>query len=343
MIHGQLKIRPFLVVLIFVSSSVLSFSLNNGFVSGKEPYDVISANTFYFSSGSLFGDSRFDFNADSVVIPLKRAGKLFLIEASIDGVEGNIVLDTGAGGLVVNSTYFRDHVKTSGTYSGGINGSVGKISKVTIEKMDFANLHYKNMRADLVDLGHIENKRNVKIIGLIGFNLIRDLEIVIDAKNSELKLYRIDKSGNRVGKLKEQFQLDYKQDFYEKSDILFLKADVGGKTLSFCFDTGAETNVLSSYAKKDILNTITITRRKVLKGAGKTSSEVLYGRMNDFMIGGRKITGMETIITNLNALSEVYDKPIYGMLGCSFMENGVICINFVKKQFAIRYWKGGEK
>jgi len=341
--HEQLKRRPFFVIVVFVLFPLLSFLLNDNFVSAKEPPVDISTYPFYFSTGSFSSESPVNFDADSVVIPLKRAGKLFLIEASIDGVEGNLVFDTGAGGLVVNSTYFRDHVKKSGSYSNGITGSVGKVSQVTIGNLEFAKLEYKNLRADLVDLGHIENNRNVKILGLIGFGLLRNLEIVIDAKNSELRLYRLDESGNRTGKTKRQFKFDYKQDFYEKSDILFLKADIGGKTISFCFDTGAETNVLSSYAKKDILNTLTITRRKVLKGTGKAGSEVLYGRMNDFVIGDRKITGMETIVTNLNALSEAYNKPIYGMLGCPFMENGIICINFEKNQFAIRYWEGGEK
>ena len=341
--HEQLKRRPFLVILIFVLSSLISFPLKDSFASGKELPVFISDNTIYFNPGLSNSGALLDFEADSVVIPLKRAGKLFLIEASIDGVEGNLAFDTGAGGLVVNSIYFRDHVKSGSSYSNGITGSVGKISQVNIGEMEFANLQYKKLRADLVDLGHLENKRNVKIIGLIGFNLVRDFEIVIDAKNSELRLYRIDKAGNRVGKTRTQFVSDYKQEFYEKADILFLKAEIGGKTLNFCFDTGAETNVLSSYAKKDILNTLTITRRKVLKGAGKSGSEVLYGRMNDFVIGDRKITGMETIVTNLNALSEAYNRPISGILGCSFMEKGIICINFKVKQFAIRYWEGGEK
>jgi hypothetical protein len=52
---------------------------------------------------------------------------------------------------------------------------------------------------------------------------------------------------------------------------------------------------------------------------------------------------METIVTNLSALNDVYGKTIDGMLGCSFMDNGIICINFVKKEFSIRYWKGGDQ
>ena len=52
---------------------------------------------------------------------------------------------------------------------------------------------------------------------------------------------------------------------------------------------------------------------------------------------------METIVTSLFAMSEAYNTTIDGMLGYNFLEQGVISINFVKKEFGIRFTKGGEK
>ena len=339
----QLKIKLSPVVLIFAIILVLNVSPCSGKTSGDEAPVTVPAGNLLFSYFSQSYEPTFMFNADSVVIPLKRAGRLFLIEAVVDGVEGNLVFDTGAGRLVMNSTYFRNHVRSGNTHTSGITGSAGIVSQITIEKIEFANLQYQNLRADITDLGHIENQRNFKILGLIGFNMMKNLEVVIDARNSELRLYRIDDSGKRTATGKKQFIADHYQEFEVKSDVMFLKAGIGGKTFNFCFDTGAETNVLNSYANKKMLNTITITRRKVLKGAGGGSSEVLFGKMNEFMIGNRNIAGMETIVTNLSALNDVYGKTIDGMLGCSFMDNGIICINFVKKEFSIRYWKGGDQ
>src|SRR5512138_3041409 len=48
-------------------------------------------------------------------IPLKRAGRLFMIEVVIDGITGNLIFDTGASKLVLNSTYFRNSWTISGT------------------------------------------------------------------------------------------------------------------------------------------------------------------------------------------------------------------------------------
>ena len=280
---------------------------------------------------------------DSVIIPLKRAGRLLLVEAKVDGETGNMVFDTGANGLVFNSTYFRSHVRSDISSSNGINGAVGSVDQITIDKMEFADLTYKKIRADMANLGHIENSRGIKILGLFGFNLIRDFEIIIDTKNNQLKLYRIDKTGNRIVSDQYKFRPDYSQLFKTNSNILYLSGKIGGKTLNFCFDTGAETNVINSYSNKSILNTVTITRRSRLRGAGTSGSEVLFGRMNDFTLGSKQINGMETVISNLEALSEAYGTKIDGMLGFNFIEQGIVCINFVKRQFSIQFMKGDEK
>ncbi len=285
----------------------------------------------------------FSINSDSVVIPMKRAGRLFLIEAKVEDQTGNLVFDTGANGLVINTTYFRNHVKSGGATSNGITGSAGVVEQISISKLEFSELTYRNIKADITSLGHIENRRGVKILGLIGFSMMKNLEIVIDAKNSELKLFRIDKSGKRVKNGELEFKTDYIQKIEGNSNILFLRSKIAGKSLNFCFDTGAETNAISSDLNRNIMNTLTITRRSSLKGAGLAGSEVLFGRMNDFTIGEKQISGMETIITNLDALSEAYGTRIDGMLGYNFIEQGVVCINFVKKQFGIRFAKGEER
>ena len=284
----------------------------------------------------------FALDADSVVIPLKRAGRLFLIEAQVDGVSGNLVFDTGANGLVLNSTYFRSHVKSGGVVSNGITGSVGTVEQVSVDRLEFADLKYAKLLADVTNLGHIENRRGVKIIGLIGFSLLRSLEIVFDPAHNELKLFRIDKSGKRINPSSKNFHPDYMQKIDGHSQILFLQGTVGGRNLNFCLDTGAETNAISSDLNKKVMSTITITRRASLKGAGTAVTEVLFGRMNSFRIGSREIQDMETVISNLDAVSEAYGTHIDGMLGSDFLEHGVFCINFLSGQFGMRFTKGGN-
>lgn len=309
--------------------------------SVKEDSDFIFVSVI--SSSNETYESIFPANTDSVIIPLKRAGRLLLIDAKVEDQTGNLVFDTGASGLVLNTTYFRDHVGTGGAATGGITGAVGKVERISVGKIEFGELKYNNLRADAVNLGHIENRRGVKILGLVGFSMMKNLEIVINTENNELRLFKLDKEGNRIAGSSPGLKTDHSQKIAGNGNILFLKGSIAGKILNFCFDTGAETNAISSDANKNILSTLTITRRMELKGAGAAKSEVLFGRMNDFSMGEKKITGMETIVTSLYAMSEAYNTRIDGMLGYSFLEQGTVSINFVKKQFGIQFTKGGEK
>jgi hypothetical protein len=283
-----------------------------------------------------------DPNTDPLIIPLKRAGRLYLFDATVDGESGNFIFDSGSKEVVLNCTYFRNRLKSAKVNSSGITGALDQVSEITVSSLIFQGLEYKNLTVHMAGLGHIETKKGVKILGLAGFNLFRKHETVIDPVNNELRLYRIDADGNRTGNTQD-FIPDEQQKIGGSGNVLFLKGTVGNKLMNFCFDTAAETNVISSHSGKQVLNTLTITRRTTLKGAGQSTAEVLFGKMNDFNIGNHKITGMETVIANLSALTETYDTHIDGILGGSFLEHGTVCVNFVKSRIGISFTKENQK
>lgn len=276
---------------------------------------------------------------DMLSIPLKNAGRLFMIEATVDNQTGNLIFDTGASGLVMNSTYFRKHLKRESQNSNGITGQVGEVDKINLDNISISGLTLKGIPASVADLGHIENRRGVKVLGLVGFEVFREFEIVIDAANNELQLHRIDSKGNRVNNTSKFLTCDVTQPVELVKNILFLKGTVGGKVLRFCLDSGAETNVITSKLSKNVLNTITLNRKSNLGGAGKKSVEVLFGSMNDFAFAGHQIKNMETIVTQLDALTEAYGVEIDGMLGYNFLMQGIISVNFTKRQLGMKFLK----
>jgi predicted aspartyl protease len=276
---------------------------------------------------------------ESVTIPLKRVGRLFLIEARIDNLVGNFLFDTGAAQLVLNSTYFRKYMTIDDTEGGGITGSTGAIQRTRISKLDVAGLSYNDLTADVTDLGHIENRRGVKVLGLFGVCMLKGLEMVIDINHNELRLYRLDKTGNRISVQKNEFRADVTEKVAVYHNILFIKVRIGGKILDFCLDTGAESNVLNSYASKKVLSTVTILRRSDLMGVGTGEAEVLLAKLNDFFLGEHSISNMQTIIASLETLSASYGYPIDGMLGYDFFEKGEVSINLVKNELKISFAK----
>jgi predicted aspartyl protease len=274
-------------------------------------------------------------NVLGVTIPLKRAGRLFLLEGTINGMIGNFILDTGASGLVLNKTYFRSSMTFEDEEGGGVTGSTAAVARIIVKRLVVGELIYTNVSADVLPLGHLENRRGVKILGLFGMSLLKNDEMVIDISNNELQIFKLDKNGNRLGPPSPEVKYDIIQKIEEFRHVLFVKASIGGKVLDFCLDTGAESNVLSIDANKKVLATVTITRRSNLSGIGENRGEVLYGTLNDFSMGARQMVPMESIVCSLADMSQKYGCPIDGMLGYDFFAKGRIYINLVKKAMGI--------
>jgi hypothetical protein len=278
-----------------------------------------------------------------ITIPLKRAGNLILVEAVIDSLHGNLILDTGSRGMVLNSIYFRQGWRSGGLAAGGITGTPASVTRTKISTLQISDIAFSDVNADITDLGHIEKARNTKILGFFGLSLLSEFEVVLDLKNSVMELHRIDYYGNRISRQMQQNAFDLDLVVRTSQDVMFLDASIGDRKLTFCLDTGAEANVISSHLPSKVLNTISIFRRSSLKGVGSQSVEVLYGIMNDFSIAGKQIHGMQTIITNLSAMSESYNIRIDGMLGCDFFEKGIFCMNLKKKNLRISFYEEDKK
>jgi len=285
----------------------------------------VSASSILDAKGNVLG----------VTIPLKRAGRLYLFEATIDNVIGNFILDTGASGLVLNTTYFRNAIEVADEEGGGVTGSTARVARINVRKLMINELAYTNVSADVTPLGHLENRRGIKILGLFGMSLMKNIEMVIDFRNNELQIFKLDKTGKRYGPVATDEKFDLVQKIEEFHNVLFVKAIIGGKELDFCLDTGAESNVLNINANKKVLSTVTITRRSSLNGVGQDQGEVLYGTLSDFSMGNRQMVPMETILCTLTAMSNKYGYPIDGMLGYDFFAKGKIFINLVKKEMGI--------
>jgi Aspartyl protease len=279
--------------------------------------------------------------ADSVscVIPFSRAGNLILIKAKADTTEGNFILDTGAPGLVLNITYFRDYTATHevNEEQSGITGGVSSVKKTQINNFSFDCIKAGVVPADLVNLGHIENARAVRIFGLIGLSLLKRFEMIIDYENSLLYL-------NRVSK-KEVYKSPLLKDTSSYSIVpieiwnnkIVTRTTMAGKKLRFIIDSGAESNVLDSRLPNKIFENVEILRRIQLTGAGDKKVEALYGNLSNLVIGNQNMGSLPVIITNLEKTCLADNSCIDGILGFDFLSLHKIGFNFVNNKMYI--WK----
>jgi predicted aspartyl protease len=279
--------------------------------------------------------------AQTGTIPFSRAGNLIIIQVQIDSVKGNFILDTGAPGLILNLTYFRHYkaLERAEAEGGGITGEVAGGSPTMVKQMSFGNFTYTSLQADRVNLGHIENSRNLKIMGLLGAGLFRRFEIMIDYANEVIHFHRVAK--NERMKYRSQY-------FSQRADFHTIPiSTTGGKIitmvvfgkhkLNFVLDTGAETNILDSRLSKAVLADVVLERKISLIGTGSKKEEAWYGRIKEANLGLYKLENMEVLITSLKHLSAAFGKNIDGMLGYGFLSKQKIGINFLTNELYI--WK----
>lgn len=337
-IDMQIALKGISLLLWLIFASMEQAFANSDIPPSTNSLFLLTSNTVTLQRIDPLGD----FN--SLAIPLKRVGRLFMIEAKVDNQTGNLIFDTGASGIVLNRTYFRNYVSFEKPMAGGgVRAAFDKMYRISVKHIQISSLYYENLDADVSDLSHIENRRGVKVLGLLGINLLQDFEVVFDARNNQLQLFRLDRQGNRIEKETKFQSFDFNQKIDTRNSIIILNGKVGEKDLNFCLDTGAETNVIDSQLPKKVMQTVEVTRRSTLQGAAAGSKEVLYGRMHSLQFGKNKMSPMETIITPLGGISEAFGCAIGGILGYDFWINGIYSINFKKQQLSYNLWKGDNQ
>jgi hypothetical protein len=269
----------------------------------------------------------------TLIVPIKRTGNLIIVEAQVDSLEGNFVMDTGAPYLVLNSTYFRDATKISDQQSGGVNGETENTFTTVVHNFSILDLHYSKLTADVTDLSGIENGRGIKILGLLGTRLFSRFAVTIDLQNNLLYIHKLDNEGNIPPEERVFHTPTLKTSFKFLNDIIFLKGGIGDKSMWFVFDTGAEANLLDYGKTKKIIKNMQIISRSKLTGMGGSRFEVLSARFDNLTVGDQQFMHNRGLITNLEKMGKAYDHTIDGILGYDFFTRGVFSINFVKKEF----------
>jgi len=291
---------------------------------------------FDFSEG-------YDLRTDTpgFTIPFSRAGNLIVIKARADSTEGNFILDTGAPGLVLNLTYFRDYPTTSESTSEqtGITGSSATALKTTVKEFNLGKFYFDNVRADMANLGHIENSKNIRILGLIGLEFFKDCEMIIDFENSLIHLQYLKKKNVpsvTAGLLKDDTAYSTVPIDIMDNRII-TSTELGGKKLKMIIDCAAETNILNSKLPNKLMEYVTISRRVKLTGSGSRQVDALYGDVANLKVGGESISRLPVLITNLENTCFSYNGCIDGVLGFDFLSLHKIGFNFVKRKMYI--WK----
>ncbi|HYO20897.1 MAG TPA: retropepsin-like aspartic protease, partial [Flavisolibacter sp.] len=270
-----------------------------------------------------------------------RIGNLIVIKAKVDTLEGNFILDTGAPYLVLNLTYFRDYPVT--TIADGeqtsIAGRGAMLSRTSIKELSFGPLQFIRLDADLANLGNIENAKGIKVLGLLGVELFKTCQMVIDFEKSLIYLHRVQKkeAGNCVQdhlkdtSLYRTFSIEY------INNRIVIPSEIAGKKIRLIIDCAAESNILDSRLPNRIFELVTVNRIVKLTGPGERKIDALYGSLSQLKLGSREINNLPVLVLNLEYTCFAEGNCGDGVLGFDFLSQQKIGFNFVTRKMYI--WK----
>ena len=329
----MLSIIRLIIVGCILLFSLHAYSLNNS--------NLFSDSLLHLKNMKLVSDPIVSCDSFTAVIPFTKAGNLILVKATADGVVGNFILDTGAPGLVLNLSYFRElpAIASFSQEQGGITGSIAAADPTLINSFSFGPIKYSNVEADRINLGHLENSKGVRILGLLGLNLFSRFEMIINYEESILYFHLI---GKKEVKSYNSSQLDNTAEYdvlpiLIRENKLLTTATMEGKKLTFLIDTGAETNVIDSRLPDKIFDNVSVTGRILLSGTGSKKTEALSGNLKNLKLGKIDIGTLPVIVTNLEKMCTAFDRCLDGMLGFDFLSLHKIGFNFVTRKMYI--WK----
>ena len=133
-------------------------------------------------------------------IKIKVINGIILFKANIDGIEGNLILDTGSVKSTFNLNYFQNHhscviqekdvcvVKNGQTIT-----QKYKVGNIVIDKLSFNDYEYHNYSASVLDLNYVEKPLSsmdnaIKVLGTLGMDFISKHLITINYKEQYLTI-----------------------------------------------------------------------------------------------------------------------------------------------------------
>ncbi|WP_033960463.1 aspartyl protease family protein [Psychroserpens jangbogonensis] len=302
---------------------ILLFSTLALFGSNKESNQILS-----FPQAELL-------NSYTTRIPFKLIDHLIVIEAELLNQKGNFIIDTGSETLILNKNHFKgknsnlDALKQTSGVIDFIDNPLEKRLREFIIK----DLVIQNMLSDVIDLSHIEISKKMHLLGIIGYDILKNYEVFIDMHLNQITLSKVNAKGEKLDNSVYLEKLIDSVDFKLKKHTIVIEASVDGQTLKFGLDTAAEYNQLNKKINKEALKQFFPKRRMQLIGASGKKIEVLAGKLYRVKLTESIYFGpMQTILTNLNHLNKAFGTRLDGILGYEFFRQQRTIINYKKEK-----------
>jgi hypothetical protein len=269
-------------------------------------------------------------------IPFRLEGNLLIIEANLNGQTGKFLLDTGAPELIVNERYFEGtRVSRDQRQLVDFNGHTSEARRYAVTKFSIGDLTIKKQFALSVDLTSIEKVKGIQLLGIIGYSILKDLELLFDFDRHELSIAPSQKKGFAFTVSESP---DAIFDLRFSGHLPYLVAQIGKKKFRFGLDTGSEVNIIDEKSFKPVADHFDEVKKIQVKGITHHQQAATSGTLQNLTIHDRPLGPLAVTVINLESLNEGLTIGLDGILGMPFFGKGRVGVDYGER----RMWVWGS-
>ncbi len=280
-------------------------------------------------------NSAYSFQGSCHQLSFQGIKKLILVQAQVNDQSGWFILDTGMKDLLLNSKHFKTlppkEVPDSISLV-DVRGVVEPTQAVRIHSFHWGAVNRNDFLVRASDLTTMEKVLRMDIMGLIGMEVVRNLELIVDYSHQILTMRRADGAGD-CGICPEV--PDYQLTFAYQNHLPALKTDLGNRSeLWLGIDTGSSLSIIDQQLQRKLRRKIR-SLSTIQYGSTHGVYEIPLGNVMELDLG----YGLEFMYWRFafNDLEHFQKSGMHidGLLGGDLFRLGVVSINFVNQQLSI--------
>ncbi|NRA92878.1 MAG: hypothetical protein HRU26_09395 [Psychroserpens sp.] len=274
-------------------------------------------------------------NNNTTRIPFKLVDHLMVIEAELLNKKGNFIIDTGSESLILNKAHFKGYESKTELQNktAGVLQEIDNPLERRLREFVIKDLTIRHKSSDVIDLSHLETNKKIHILGIIGYDLLKDYEVFVDMHLRQITLSRTDNKGNKIDTFGYLEKIVDTVDFRLKHHTIVIDAHIDSKKLKFGIDTAAELNQLNASSNPEVLKYFFPKQRLHLTDAGGKKMEVMAGKLYRVKLTDNIYFGpMHTILSNLSQMNKAFGVKLDGILGYEFFKQQRVIINYKKEK-----------
>ncbi len=262
-------------------------------------------------------------NAKLTRVPFRLEEKMIVVEARINGEVRDFYLDTGAPSLVLNTDY------SSGRKTEGMDGIEGDLQTDRSIHVDFSWTPRIALSGETTVVEMAAGEDKPKIAGLIGYEVLKEFDVLLDYGNRELILADPLHSRQAFGTDENRITV---VPFKMHRHLPVVKGSIGEVPFRLGLDSGADTNLLSQNCESVLDGVLEDPGYELLRGAGDRQEWVRNGRIGSVRIGPKEFSDLSAVVGSVVHLNRHAEVRIDGIVGYEVLSRQKTMIRYPAKE-----------